>query len=171
MLKISWSMATVVFALLLGCGHGSGGAAPGVTCPAPGLPNPNASFLDTVEALVVVPARASLRDASEEELGTYRDFVMELQGVCGAVPPGPTCEVSSLRAGLTALPAPDHPSVFTDIDGSFEAALASAHGDYLPADRACDGQAEEVCDARGITGGLARAICELGAGADTTGNP
>ncbi|MCA9611004.1 MAG: hypothetical protein KC619_35665 [Myxococcales bacterium] len=141
--------------LLAACGG------PELRCPAPALPSPDPTYVATVEGLVVVPARANLRSASEAELQAFVDLTAARQEACGQSPPGGDCELTSLRAALVALPAPDHPSVFTDIDGSLDAALNSAHGDFAAADRDCDGQAEAVCDARAITGAFARAACEL----------
>jgi len=159
------SAMIVPTALLLGCG----GSAE-LSCPTPGLPNPSPTYVQTLEGLVVVPARANLRSASEAESASFVDFVAELQAQCGEAPPASECEMGRLRAALVALPAPDHPALFTDIDGSLAAAQMSAHGDYAAADRDCDGQAEAVCDARAITGAFARAACELGGDEDSGGH-
>ncbi len=158
---------TSVFAcalLLLGCG----GPAE-LACPTPGLPNPSPTYVETLEGLVLVPARANLRSASEAETDSFRAFAAELQERCGETPPASACEMGPLRAALVALPAPDHPALFTDIDGSLDAARASAQGDYASADRDCDGQAEDVCDARAISGAFARAACELGGDGSESG--
>jgi len=149
-----WCSVTAL-ALVVGCGG------PELVCPAPTLPNPSPTYVDTLEGLVVVPARANLRSGSPAELTSFRDLSAQLQAACEESPPGAACDLANLRGQLTALPAPDHPTLFTDIDGSLDASLASAHTDYAPADRDCDGQSEAVCDARAITGGFARAICEV----------
>ncbi len=150
--------AGLVGLLLLGCGG------PELSCPAPALPSPTPAYVATVEGLVVVPARASLRSASAAELEAFADLTAARQEACAATPPGGACALASVRAALVALPAPDHPALFTDIDGSLDAALASAHADFAPADRDCAGQAEDVCDARGVVGAFARAACEVRAG-------
>lgn len=165
--KISRSLCTVTLAVAvaLGCGGsgagGGGTTAPTLTCPAAGLPDVNPSYSETVEGLVVVPARAHLRSAAEDEMSVFRDFVLELQLACGESPTGAACDLGALRAELTALTTPDHSGVFSDIDGSFDAALASAHADYPAPDRDCDGEVDAVCDARGIASALVRAVCEL----------
>ncbi len=156
------SIHASLLALALPLAGACGG--PELSCPAPALPSPTPTYVATVGGLVVVPARANLRDASPAEMQSFVDLTASRQAACGQNPPGGDCELGSLRAALVALPAPDHPSLFTDIDGSLDAALASAHTDFAPADRDCDGQAEPVCDARAIVGAFARAACELGAG-------
>ncbi|MEC7519257.1 MAG: hypothetical protein VYE22_05290 [Myxococcota bacterium] len=142
--------------LLAGCGG------PALACPEPGLPSPDPTYTDTVASLVVVPTRGSLRDASAAERESFRAFVVAHQQACDASPPTGDCTMTHLRAALVALPAPDHPAVFTDIDGALDAALDRARGDFAPADRDCDGQPEETCDARGVTRAFARAACALG---------
>jgi len=144
-------------AVLLGCG-----GSPELSCPAPGLPNPNPSYTDTLEGLVLVPTRANLRSASADESAAFRDLAAQLQAECADSPPASECEMAHLRAALVALPAPDHPALFTDIDGALPAARASASGDYPPAERDCDGQAADVCDARAVADAFVRASCELG---------
>ncbi|RLB51902.1 MAG: hypothetical protein DRJ42_15965 [Deltaproteobacteria bacterium] len=163
--KISWSLSTVALAFALACGGSSGGGggttAPSLTCPAAGLPDVSPSYSETVEGLVVVPARANLRSATEGEMSVFRDFVLELQLACGESPAGAACELGALRSELTALTTADHSGLFTDIDASFDAALTSAHGDYPAPDRDCDDEAEGVCDGRAIAAALVRAVCEL----------
>lgn len=150
---------------------GSCGGPAAVSCPQPGLPSPSPTYVATIESLVVTPARAHLRDASEVEADSFTGFVAELQEACAQAPPGGDCELTHLRSELTSLPAPGHPTLFTDIDGSLDAALANAHGSFVPADRDCDGQSEPVCDARAVTGAFARAACELGLVDDEEGHP
>ena len=139
---------------------------PAIVCPAPALPSPSPTYVETVDSLVVTPARAHLREASAAESESFEALAAQLQVACGESPPGSACELTQLRSELAGLPAPDHPTLFTDIEGSLDAALTSAHGAFAPPDRDCNGQGEPVCDARAITGGLVRAACELGAGDD-----
>lgn len=149
-------------ALLALISFGCGG--PSVSCPEPGLPDPDPSYTDSIASLVVVPARAELREASAAEKASFADLVATYQAACDASPPTSECAMTPLRAALVALPAPDHPALFTDTDRSLDAALTRAHDDFAPADRDCDGQPEETCDARGVTRAFARASCELSEG-------
>lgn len=153
------SVALTVLALA-SCGG------PELSCPNAGLPDPNPTYTQSLSSLVVVPTRAPLRDASEAELESFAGLAAELQAACEASPPASECELTSLRARLRALPAPEHPDLFTGIDDSLDAAITSSHTDYAPADRDCDGQPEAVCDARGVTMAFVRAACELGAADD-----
>ena len=141
--------------VFLGCGGG-----PELACPEGRLPSPDPSYVQTLEGLSVVPTRAALRSASDEELASFEDLAARLQASCEATPIAPECEIASLRARLRSLPAPAHPDLFTGIDDALDPSLDRAHADF-PTDRDCDGQAEAVCDARVITTTFARARCDL----------
>lgn len=148
-------MSASIFALglLAACGG------PELSCPEPALPSPTPTYVDTLESLVLVPARANLRDASTAEVDSFASLTAQTQAACGESPPGGACDLGTLRTALVALPAPDHPGVFTGIEASLDAAIASAQSAFAPADRDCAGQTEAACDARAITGAFARAVC------------
>ncbi len=162
---MAWYLGRVRSALALLALLAAACGGPSLSCPSgPTLPDPDPAYTDRLASLVVVPSRARLRSASEAELEAFTGLATELQVACEASPPGPACAMPDLRARLTALPAPDHPALFTDIDGALDASIAHAHGEVATGDRDCDGQTEAVCDARAVAKAFARAACELGAG-------
>ncbi|MBX3271540.1 MAG: hypothetical protein KF729_14840 [Sandaracinaceae bacterium] len=148
----------VASSLLCGCGG------PELACPSPALPSATPGYAATLTGLVVVPTRAELRAASARERETFEDFAARLQEACAPSPPRSECALASARARLVALPAPDHPALFTSVDGALDAALAYAHDEVAVPDRDCEGLSESACDARAITRAFARAACELRGG-------